>query len=85
MIGGASADVDVASAKGRWFQSDWRTVRIVSNNLSGVNGFSRHAWKSALSMYARSSSSKKAVIAITGNTASEIRSQSSNCAHDKPW
>jgi hypothetical protein len=45
VIGGASADVDVASAKGRWFQSDLRTVRIVSDNLSGVNGFSRHAWK----------------------------------------
>jgi hypothetical protein len=27
-----------------------RTVRIVSDNLSGVNGFGKHAWKPASSM-----------------------------------
>ena len=48
-----------------------RTVRIVYNNFSGC-GFSRHAWKLALSMYARSP--------VYRYTASEIRSQRSHCA-----
>jgi hypothetical protein len=43
-----------------------RTVRIVSSNLSGVNGFGKHSWKPAFSMRARSACVTKAVIAITG-------------------